>query len=84
MQNSYRKTVQNINKLNNETYIYLDKMETDDKNINPTRFLADFINCQSTKEVIDKLLSSEIAKSGVEHSLYPISKFSQILLNCSK
>ena len=54
-------------------------METEgDINVNPTRFLADFVSCQNTKEVIDKLLSSEIAKLGVEHNLYPISKCSHI------
>ena len=50
-------------------------METeDDKVINPTRFLAKFVESQSTKEVIEKLLSSQVAKIGSDHNLYPISK----------
>ena len=50
-------------------------METEDKTINPTRFLANFVKCEFTAELIQKLLSSKVAKLGVEHNLYPISKF---------
>jgi hypothetical protein len=50
-------------------------METeDDKQINPSRFMADFVKCENTKEVIKKLLASEVAKEGVDHNLYPLSK----------
>jgi hypothetical protein len=51
-------------------------METEeDKSINPTRFLAKFVESQTTKEVIEKLLNSEVAKTGSDHNLYPISKY---------
>ena len=44
-------------------------METEDeKTINPTRFLANFVKCELTAELIQKLLSSKVAKMGVEHN----------------
>lgn len=50
-------------------------METDnDNDVNPSRIMADFVKCENTKEVIKKLLSSDVAKEGVDHNLYPISK----------
>ena len=50
-------------------------METEEeKTINPTRFLANFIKCESTAELVQGLLSSKVAKLGVDHNLYPISK----------
>ena len=51
-------------------------METEEeKAINPTRFLAKFVESESTKVVIEKLLASEVSKTGADHNLYPISKF---------
>ena len=51
-------------------------MESEDERaINPTKYMADYVKCENTNEVIKKLLTSDVAKQGVDHNLYPISKF---------
>lgn len=46
----------------------------DERSINPTKYMADYVKCENTSEVIKKLLTSNVAKHGVDHNLYPISK----------
>ena len=50
-------------------------METEDlSKINPSTWLADYVKCKNRKQIVDNLLASEVAKKGVDHNIYPMSK----------
>ena len=55
--------------------LIVDIMETEDlTKINPSTWLADYVKCDNKKSIVEKLLASDVAKDGVDHNLYPISK----------